>query len=306
MDNKRFYPNIAIIITVILWGLSFISIKVSLEVFPPMTLAAARFIIASGILLAIFKKKEPKTKLEKEDIPKIAMASFIGVTLYYYFENNGVKLTTPSIASLIIATIPIFSLISEAIMFKNKLTLNKIIGVTCSLIGVYFIVGGGLNDLTSSNGLGYLMMFGAVFSWVIYNMLTKPLFNKYSQLAIVFYQIVFGTIFLIPFTLFEKTNWELLNKSIILNIFYLAVFCSAVAYYLYMYALDNLGASTTTLYLNLSPLVTTIGSYFILHENITKNTIIGGILVIASVYTVNLKISFKKDKIEDVAKFKKV
>lgn len=300
MDNKKIWSSIAIIITVILWGLSFISIKVTVDVLPPMTLALSRFLIASVILTLVIKMKEPKTKLNKKDIPMMAIAGFIGVTLYFFFENNGIKLTTASTASLLIATIPIFSLIAEAIVFKTRLTALKVIGVIVSVAGVYFIVGGNLGKIEASGSFnGYLMMLGAVLSWVIYSILTKPLFKKYSQLAIVYYQTIFGTIFLIPFVVVETTNWSMVSSSIVLNVVYLGVFCSAVGYYLYVKALDYLGVTTSSLYLNIIPLVTVVGSYFILKESINSNQIIGGILVVASVYIVNWKGSTKKvDKVQ--------
>ncbi|MCK4260462.1 MAG: EamA family transporter [Halanaerobiales bacterium] len=292
MNNKKILPIIAIVATVILWGISFISIKVSLEVLPPMTLALLRFIIASILLVLVrvfmsFKLKKTNQRINKKDIPLMALTGFIGVTLYFFFENYGIKLTTASAASIIIATIPIFSLIAEAIVFKSKLTTKKIIGVIVSMIGVCFIIGGNLTKLFSSNnGKGYVMMFAAVLSWVIYSLVTKPLFKKYSQLTIVFYQTIYGTILLIPFVIFETTNWNLLNHTIVLNVVYLGVFCSAVGYYLYVYSLDHLGISTSSLYLNLIPLIAIISSYFILGEMISLNQILGGILVIVSVYLV--------------------
>lgn len=288
MEKKKLGVHLAILATVILWGISFISIKIVVEVLPPMTFALVRFIIASAILLIIFKIKEPQTRLSKKDIPLMAFGGFIGVTLYFYFENYGIQLTTASVASIIIATIPIFSLIAEAIVFKSKLTLKKIMGVLVSVVGVYFIIGGNVRELISSNsGLGYIMMFAAVFAWVGYSLVTKPLFEKYSQLAIVYYQSIFGTIFLIPFALFESPQWNLINSTIILNVIYLGVLCSALAYYLYVIALDHLGISVSSLYLNVIPLVTIIGSYFILHERIAGVQFVGGILVIFSVYLVS-------------------
>lgn len=300
MEKKRLWVHLAILTTVVLWGISFISIKIVVDVLPPMTFALIRFMIASVILLIIFKIKEPKTRLAKKDIPLMMLGGFIGVTLYFYFENYGIQLTTASVASIIIATIPIFSLIAEAIVFKSKLTLKKIIGVIVSVIGVYFIIGGNVRELISSNSrLGYIMMFAAVFAWVVYSLVTKPLFDKYSQLAIVYYQTIFGTIFLTPFVLFESPQWNLINSSIILNVIYLGVFCSALAYYLYVYALDHLGISVSSLYLNVIPLVTIIGSYFILHERIHGNQIFGGILVVLSVYLVSWQSSAEENMIKD-------
>ncbi len=289
--KTKIYSIIAIILTVTMWGLSFLSIKITLNVFEPMTLATLRFLIASIILFVVMKIKEPDTKLQREDVKSMAMAGVIGVAMYYCFENYGIKYISSSEASLIIGTIPIFSLIVDSIVLKNKLSFNNLAGVSISMIGIYFIIGGKIRVETSEL-LGYTLMLGAVLSWVFYNYATKNLFKKYSQLAIVFYQIIFGTIVLIPFALFENNNWQLINNIVVYNFLYLAILCSAVAYVLYMYALENLGSTVATLYLNFAPIVTVVGGYFIFDEAISKNQIIGAILIVLSVYVVNLKLSY--------------
>ncbi|CAH2212550.1 DMT family transporter [Tepidibacter aestuarii] len=301
--KTKIYSIIAIILAVTMWGISFLSIKITLNVFGPMTLATLRFLIASIILFVVMRIKEPDTKLQREDIKPMAMAGVFGVAIYYCFENYGIKYISSSEASLIIGTIPIFSLIVDSIILKNKLSVNNIIGVLLSMIGIYFIIGGNIR-LGTNEILGYIFMFGAVFSWVFYNYTTKNLFKKYSQLAIVFYQIIFGTMVLIPFSLFENNNWELINNVVIYNFLYLAIFCSAISYVLYMYALENLGSTVTTLYLNFSPIVTVVGGYFVFSEAINTNQIIGTILIILSVYVVNLNLSYYD--IVQIIKFTKI
>lgn len=287
MKKQELLPIISIIFTVIAWGLSFLSIKVALDVIPPMTLGFSRFIIASIFLFAIMKIKEPNTKLNKKDLPLMAIAGLIGVTIYFFFENNGVKILPASTASIVIATIPIFTFVAESIVYKTRLTKLKIASLIISFAGVFFIVDFNFKELSIFGDIkGYLLMLGAVFSWVIYSLVTKPLFGKYSQLAIVYYQAVFGTIFFIPFALFESTNLSMINSSIVLNVLYLGIFCSALGYITYVYAMEHMGVSTSSLYLNILPLVTVIASYFILDEKIVLTQIIGGFLIVLSVYIV--------------------
>lgn len=285
MPSNGLLPILAIMAAVVFWGLSFLSIKITVAVFPPMTLALLRFLMASLLLYGVFKWREPRTKLEKKDLPLIILAGIIGITLYFYFENNGVKLITASAASIIIASIPIFTLIADAIFFKSGMTKRKIGSVLFSVLGVCLVVGVDLD--WSDTGLGYLMMFGAAISWVIYSMVTKPLFKKYSQLAIVFYQTVAGTAALIPLAFFEKTDWARVNGVAVLNLIYLGVFCSALGYYVYGYALDKLGTNVSSLFLNLIPVVTVVASCFILGERLSGLQITGGLIVITAVTVAN-------------------
>ncbi|WP_066502599.1 DMT family transporter [Abyssisolibacter fermentans] len=285
MKNNKALATLGIISVVLMWGVSFLCIKVSVVVVQPMTLGFIRFFIASILLALIVKIKCPNEKLEKKDVKYMMAAGFIGVTLYFYFENNGVKLLPASSASLIIALIPIFTLIFDTIFFKTRITLVHGISVIVSLIGVYLLVDISFKDLfVSKSGKGYLMMFGAIFSWVVYCITTKPVFDKYSQTFIVYYQSLFGTILFFPFALFEKNLWSQINMNIVLNILYLSIFCSAIGFVVYVYSMKHLGVFTTSLYLNIMPVVTCVSSYIILKEAIYKNQIIGGIFIIVSVY----------------------
>ncbi|WDV47492.1 DMT family transporter [Clostridiaceae bacterium M8S5] len=285
MKNNKTLATIGIILVILAWGISFLSIKVVVEIVQPMTLGFIRFFIATILLYFVVKIKCPNEKLQKKDYVNMMLAGFIGVTLYFYFENNGIKILPPSSASLIIALIPIFTLIFDAIIFRTRITIIQIISVVLSLAGIYYLVGVNITDLfVSEHGKGYLMMFGAVMAWVVYCITTKPLFDKYSQTFIVYYQSLFGTILFLPFALFEKNLWASIDLNISLNLIYLSVICSAVAFVVYVYSMKELGVFTTSLYLNVMPIITCVFSYIILDDIIEKNQIIGGIMIIISVY----------------------
>lgn len=285
MKKSRLLPVLAITLTAVIWGLSFLSIKISVAVIPPMTLALLRFIMASVLLSLMIRILEPGSKLKKEDIPALSVAGIIGITVYFFFENNGVKMTTASVASMIIAAIPILSLLADYLFFKSPLSPYKIFCVLLSIIGVYLVVGANLTGPHGrSNLMGNLMMMGAALSWVAYGIFTRPLGKKYSQLYIVTYQTIFGTLCLVPFSLLEMGNWQPVSTVVMLNVAFLGVFCSALGYYLYVYALKSLGIGVVSLFINLIPVVTVISSYFILKETISPAQMAGGALIIVSVY----------------------
>lgn len=284
MSNNRLGAVLAISTVAVLWGLSFLSIKIAVAVVPPMTLALARFVMASIILYPLLKWREPQTRLQRQDWFAMLMAGVSGVSAYFYFENNGVRLTTASTASIIIAAIPILTLIADYFVNGTRLTKPKVSGVLISLLGVYLVVGADWRELTASGqGLGYLMMFGAGASWVAYSLLTKPLGKRYSDLGLLCYQTLFGTATLLPFALLEMRRWAPVSGAVWLNITFLGIFCSALGYYLYIYALKGLGVAVVSVYINLIPVVTVIAGYFILGETLTPRQLTGGLLVLASV-----------------------
>lgn len=286
--NNRQKGIIAMLVAVFVWGISFINIRVAMEVMGAMTLGALRFLMATVILFIIMKVRKVDLTINKKDLPLFIIAAGIGITVYFYFENNGVKYTSASIASIIIGAIPVFSVISEALIYKKKLSKVLITSVLLSVIGVGLIVGIDISDIENGGSLlGYLMMFGAVFSWIIYSIANKPLFERYDQAPITFYQSLIGLIFFLPFVPFEQNHWEAFNLEIFGHVFFLAAFASALGFYLYLKGLDYLGISESSIYINLIPVVTVIFSYFWLGETLNFMQLVGGGIVIASVYLMN-------------------
>ncbi|WP_025689526.1 DMT family transporter [Paenibacillus zanthoxyli] len=286
---KQPLANIAMLITVVLWGCSYISIKTVVAEVPPVTMALIRFMITTVILLTALKKVEPSAKLNKQDFPKMALAGLFGITLYFILENTGMKYTTASNASLIASIIPILAIILDILIFKSKVSVIQILGIIGSVTGAYLaITANGQVDFSSETFKGNMFIVCAMFSWTFYTLLNKSLQKKYSGLFLITYQTLFGTLILIPPSLFEYSEWHAFSLFALVNIIFLAVFCSAVCYFLYVYALKNLDVTITTVYLNLVPIVGVISGYIILRESILPIQLLGGLIIISGIIVVNI------------------
>lgn len=281
--NKKIVAIISMIITMTLWGLSYLGTKIALETIHPMTLAFLRFLIASIVMVVLLKMKEPTSKLKKKDIPRLAGCGVLSITLYYTFENNGIRYAGSALSSVIIATIPIFSMIADAWINKQKLSLKKVIASILSFIGVGLVMNIMNGSLSPDAKLGCFIMFGAVVCWVMFNILVKPLYQQYSRLEITTYQMVFGCLCLLPFAIANPPSIQAFEPIIIGSILFLAVGCSALGYFLYVSALQTLSITATTLFINLIPVVAVASSAFMLNDCLNTNQIIGGLLIIGSV-----------------------
>jgi len=278
----------AILITVLLWGFSFVSIKIVVAEVPPLTMALLRFTIATIVLLLIFRRVEPQARLAKEDWGKMSLTGFLGVTLYFVFENLGVKMTTASSASLITSIIPIVAIIADVLVFKTKISFSRWLGVWVAVIGTYLVVtANGQLNFHSGAFQGNLLMIGAMLSWVVYTIITKAFQGKYSGLFLTTYQALFGTILLIPLSFLEYSQWQAFSLEAFAHILFLALGCSALCYFLYIYALDKLDVAVTTIYLNLIPIVGVISGYLFLHETILPIQLLGGAIIVLGILVVN-------------------
>ncbi|MDY0235342.1 MAG: DMT family transporter [Gudongella sp.] len=286
MDKKKVKAVLLLLFTVMMYGLSFVSIKISMVVFPPISMAFYRFLIACFVLYPILQRLSPGEKLKKKNIPLMAISGILGITLYFYLENNGVLRISSNDASIIIAMIPIAAAIAESIFLKKKLSLISLLAIFTSIFGIYMIIGG---KLDGGSALGYLYMIGAILAFTAFLIITKPLFNLYSDIAVTFYQGLFGTIAFIPFLLFEKVRWELLTPTILFHFLFLAIGCSALGNYFYLYALNNLSVATAAIFMNLIPVFTFIFSYFIFGDTLSLPQLVGAMVVIISVSIVTIQ-----------------
>jgi drug/metabolite transporter (DMT)-like permease len=275
-----------ILVTVIAWGFSFVSIKISLRQIPPMSLGLYRFIISTMILFTAKKILSPDEKIRPADIPLLACAGLVGVTLYFFSENNGVTIITASESSIIIGAIPVLAIISERLIFAKKLTALQYAGVLLSFGGIWLIVSKSLS--MSADVKGYLFMAGAAASWIAYNILTRPLFEKHSSIFIVSWQTAFGTLGFIPFAVAEHPPVTGLSPETILHLLFLAVICSAMGYLFYVSALGKLDVVVSSVFINLIPVVSVVFCYAVLGERLHAIQLAGGAIVIAGVYLTSL------------------
>jgi len=251
-----------------------------------MTMAAARFLLAAAALPLLAAWRGLSLRVAPRDLPLLAAGGFVGVTLYFLGENNGVALLSASESSIIIGTIPVITVLAERAFLGTRLGIRTYVGAVLSCLGVVFIVarpGAG-----SSSIKGYLYMGVATVAWVVYSFLTRPLARRHSQLAISFWQILFGLITSLPFALAEASRWQPPSTSAVLNIVYLGLLCTALGYWLYIATLEILGPGRASLYLNLIPVVSVVAAYFILGERLGIHQAIGGGAAVAGVYLATL------------------
>jgi drug/metabolite transporter (DMT)-like permease len=282
MDKRRSALVAATSVSVI-WGLSFLSTKVAISALPPMTIAAARFVVAVALLLPIAWLRREDLRIRLRDAPLMAAGGVFGVSLYFLCENNGIALLTASESSLVIGVIPVLTMLVDRAVLKTVLRARSYAGAVLSFAGVALIVAPSLGGSASSVA-GFLYMGGAALCWVAYALVTKPLSSRYSGLSITFWQSAFGLVGCLPFAFAEHASWGVVDLTVALNVLYLGVLCSAAGYLLYVDAMEVLGAGTTSVFLNLVPVVSVAAAYLILGERLGGLTLAGGAVAIAGVY----------------------
>ncbi len=277
--HKKLFALIAITLTVIFWGYSFVSTKILLQDLPPISIAFFRQLIAAGALFIILFCKKLFVRMALKDVLLVFASAFFGIVIYFLFENIGLKYTTASNASIIVAAVPIFTLITESLFYKYKITARIISCVILSIAGVFLVIFEKGLDFSSGYTLGNLLMIGAMVTWVIYTIICKSLTGRYNGIVITAYQMMAASVLYIPLIIPEINQWKGLSAYSMVNLLYLSLMCSALAYYLYNVAVKGLGATVSSMFLNLIPVVSILGGVLVLNE-IVSFIQIGGMLLI--------------------------
>lgn len=274
---------LSILGALIIWSSSFVAIKIAYETFPPITLGAVRFVVATLILGALTLLPKNRVKLEKKDVGTVALSGLMGITLYAVLQNIAMQWTSASSATLIIASYPAITLLLESLIYKVKMNLFKIIGILIAIVGVVILSYVKADTRQQGELLGVVLLLVAGIAWAFYNFLTKKVVNRYPSISLLFYQTLFGAIFMAPLALFERGDWAAPTALTFSMMLFLGLFCSVLAFLLYNNGLKKLPASSVTSMLNLVPIFGVFFSWVLLGEQVSLRKVIGGVVIIAGV-----------------------
>lgn len=268
------------------WGLSFIWSSQLLKYYQPVTIIIIRLVISSLFLFGFIYLSGAYQKIERSDIKYIFLSALFNPFLYFLFENYGLKHSTPTIAAVIIATIPVFSPFVAYLTFRERLTWVNIAGIIISFSGVMILL---INkDFTFSvdlRGVGYL--FGAVFSALLYSAMLRRLTLRYSALTLVANQNLIGIVLFLPIFLlfdFHSAMQVRVNLEIVAAFLLLAILASSAAFVFFAHSVKLIGISKSNIFSNLIPVFTAVFAYLLYDEIFTMKKVTGIIVVIAGVY----------------------
>ncbi|MBR2717831.1 MAG: DMT family transporter [Clostridia bacterium] len=279
---------ISMVFVNVMWGLSFIASKHAMNAgFTPMTLALFRYVVASACLVPITLLTEKRMPLRKQDVLPMILSGLTGITFYYFFEYYGIQRTSTVNASLILAAIPILTMLAEAVVYKTRLRPAQVAGAVISMIGVGMILFSGSNEGEASI-VGDLLIMGASIVWVAYIFIGRRLRSQYTSLSMNSWQAITALITLLPLAVGEGCDLASIPWDGWAAMAVLAVICSALCYYLYGNALFEMSPLASAIFINLIPLTTMVGGVVLLGETLTWLTVVGGGMVIGSIFLVNM------------------
>lgn len=285
--NSKLLTYILITCSVIFWGISFIMTKELFLTEEHMTvtvLITIRLAIASLVMLPALALTRRLQRIRREDIKWFLLLALCEPFIYHLCETSGVQLVSGSLASVVIATIPLFVPFGMWIAYRQRIRLPLIVGVVLSLTGVFIMLMGG--EGLTGNLKGLLFLSGAVIIAVVYTLLLVKVVDKYHPLVVTTWQNVIGLAYFLPLMFaFDSAALPLLSWSpkMLLLLLVLGLFCSTLAYAGYNYGVRNLGASEACIFNNAIPIFSLIAALLIGQETFSWGKLAGMCIVIAGV-----------------------
>ena len=294
---------LSLILTMLLWGGTFIAGRVLADSVPPADAAFLRFAMAAAALAVLTRLIDGKLTLPpKKQIPTLLLLGFTGVFSYNMCFFTGLKYIEAGRASLIIALNPMAITLGAVLLFKEKLSALQYFGLVISLIGAVFVISNGDPSLifTGGFGLGEAAILGCVISWAAYSIIGRMVLRSMSPLSSVFYSALFGALMLFLATLKNRTLAEMTDYSggDWLSLLFLGIFGTAVGFSLYYQAIRTIGSARSGVFINLVPLFSILLAWLMLGETVRSSVLAGGVILLAGVYLTNRQ---TKSKIIDAA-----
>ncbi|MBD5267431.1 MAG: DMT family transporter [Bacteroides sp.] len=283
--NKLWY-HVGAVITMIAWGVSFVSTKVLLDCgLQPTEVYVYRTLLAYIILLLIHHNRFFSNSLRDELL--FAVCGLCAGSLYYIAENTALEYTLVSNVSLIVTTAPLLTTLLVGAIYKNERPgRNVLIGSLIAFVGVGFVIFNSSFEL-NVKPLGDLLALGAALSWAVYSLVLRKLSALYGVMFITRKTFFYGMLTAIPFLLGQPYHSPLsvfLQTDVILNLLFLGIFCSMLAFLIWAWVNKGLGAVKSSNYLYFQPVVTLIASALLLGETVSIVGYTGCALILIGVW----------------------
>ena len=286
---RRWGIELLILSVVMIWGINYTIAKYGLVEFTAIEFTAIRMMAAAPLLLLLTFFIEKSLYVERKDIPRLIVVSFVGIVLYQTLFMETVKYTSATNASLLISISPIFTTLFAVFLKQEKFSSRKLIGSMIAFVGAALVLVAG-HSLASSfygNGIGLITSI----CWGLYPVLAGPLIKKYSALRVTAWSALVGAIpllllsgphvFVMPFLITKGMTLF----ALLYSIFFVTVF-GLVMWYI---GVQKIGASHTMVYMYITPIVAVLFAAIWANESISVQQMIGGIIIFFGLWFVKLE-----------------
>ena len=278
--------HIGAVITVAIWGGSFVSTKILLENgMNPAEIYVYRFVLA--YLLVLFMSHQRLWANSKRDELLFALCGITGGSIYFLAENTALEYTLTTNVSLLTSTSPLITALIVGLLYKSERpSRGMLVGSLIAFMGVGCVIFNSSFNM-QIRPLGDILSILAAFSWAVYSLVLRKLNVIYDVWFITRKTFFYGVVTALPFVLSEPLNnpIELMsNTSVLANLLFLGIGASMIAYYFWAKIIKQVGAVKANNYMYLQSIFTLVISAIAIHERISIVGIIGCCMILGGLW----------------------
>ncbi len=291
MKNKDFLAIGAALGAAFFWSFSFVWFKIALLAYNPLTIVIFRLLISAILVTAIALLTKRLQKPSPHDLRLFFLMAVFEPFIYFLGESYGLKYVSPTVAAVIVSTIPLLAPIGAWYFYKEKVSWMNVAGLLFSFIGVGFVILNGAFQI-DAEPLGVGLEFIAVFAAIGYTIVLKNLASRYNTLTIIAYQNILGVLYFLPVWLFVDFQTFVqtpFHTQAFRAIILLAVFSSTLAFVFFTQSIRQIGITRTNIFINLIPVFVALFSFIILNEVLGTQKVIGIIIVVIGLFLAQIK-----------------
>jgi drug/metabolite transporter (DMT)-like permease len=285
--KRRDSPTVeaALLLTVFFFGTNFTAVKIVVDSAPPILFAATRFTIAGSLLLLFVPFLGRENRLRREDILPVLGLGIVGITLTQSVFTVGVSLTTAANTALVYSTAPVWGMLLGFVLGLERPRLTGVLGIGLSLIGVGFIVYGGL-DFAGTSLVGDALILAAAVFWGSYTVLSLSLLRRYTPLALAAYALTLGGLAAFPLAALVPGGFDVgpLDGLTWGAAAYSTLCSSAFGFAAWGWGVSHVGANRVLIYQYLVTLTGVTTGVVLLGEDFGPGQLIGAAIIICGVY----------------------
>ncbi len=291
--DRRFPPDLAIGLLVLIWGSHFSVVKAALTEFSPLAFNSTRFVLASLVLAAFLWISGVRPRFQKGDTLRLVGLGLLGNVVYQALFIHGIHWTRAGNAALMLSAVPLIVALLSVGLKHETISRAGWAGVALSISGIALILWGSSRGISfgSDTVRGDLTMLAGALAWSLYTVLSAPYVQKYGTLPVTAFTMWVGTVGLVAVSVpaLRAQEWGSISLGAWGGLVFSGAFAIALAYMLWYYGVRHLGSSRTAVYSNTVPVVALIVAWLTLGEVPTWVQVAGTVMIIGGIGLARLR-----------------
>lgn len=278
-----------LLVAVLFWGINISLVKLVLPEMPPLIFNGLRFVLVCVLMFLLTRLTGHPLRFQRRHWPYLMGLGLLGQTVYQLFFIFGVAKTTADNSALILATVPAWVALLDTLLGLERVSGRGWAGIGLSFVGIVLIIVGGNHEVELAFGgatlWGDALILLATLCWSLYTVALRPMLRHYSAISVTAISAIIGAIplILIAAPSLSVFQWGTVSAWGWLGLVFSGTCSITLAYFFWNYGIARLGSTHTSLYSNLTPLVTLLVAWLWLGETLTLWQVGGGLLALVGV-----------------------